>query len=347
MAERYVSVAVQAPVHQVYTMFTHFNDFPKFMRFVKEVTYSDDEHSHWVVQLAGKHEWDAINEGWIEDRQVGWRSINGLENSGRVTFMETGPNLTQVSVFLHFQPPAGAAGKLGEFLVGDRLERELEEDLQRFARMVEEAPPGTLDPMSSHFLFHEKSAVATGTATPRQNRSMSEDSMMTPQELEARQERLEQEKEASERAEMERQTAMQHEAALLEQTRREREAALERQAELNREEEQRKQAQSAREATEKRTAAEQQDPTMDTLGGRGAAAPETPLGDRDSRHERFPEYHRGPDAVSPKKALEAGAEIEKTESPWRRAIRAEEPLVEKEDTTPHEQSDGGTTEGTS
>jgi Polyketide cyclase / dehydrase and lipid transport len=347
MSERFVSVEVQAPVHQVYTLFTHFNDFPKFMRFVKEVTYYNDQRSHWVVQLAGRHEWDAINEGWIEDRQVGWRSLNGLQNSGRVTFMETAPNLTQVSVFLLFQPPAGVAGKLGEFLAGDRLERELEEDLQRFARMVEEAPPGALDPMSSHFLFHEKSAVATGTATAGQNRSMSGDPMMTPQELEARSERQEQEKEASERAEKESETARQHEAALQEQTRREREAALKRQAELDREEEQRKQAQSAREATEKRDAAEQQDPMLGTLGGRHAAAPETPLGDRDSRRDRFPDYHRGPDAVSPKKALEAGTEIEKTESPWRRAIRGEEPLAEKEDTTQQEQSDSGTAGGTS
>ena len=78
---------------------------------------------------------------------------------------------------------------------------------------------------------------------------------------------------------------------------------------------------------------------MGTLGGRGAAAPETPLGDRDSRNERFPDYHRGPDSVSPKKALEAGTEIEKTESPWRRAIRGEEPFVDQEDPTTHEQSD--------
>jgi Polyketide cyclase / dehydrase and lipid transport len=336
MAERLVSVEVRAPVHQVYTMFTHFNDFPKFMRFVKEVTYYDDERSHWVVQLAGRHEWDAVNEDWIEDRQVGWRSTNGLKNSGRVTFMETGPNLTQVTIFLHFEPPQGVVGKLGEFLAGDRLERELQEDLQRFARMVEEAPPGTLDPMSSHFLFHEKSTVATGTATERQKRSMSADPMMTQQELEARRERLEQEKEAREREEMERETSMQHEAALLEHARREHEAALERQAELNREEEQRKQAKLARDATETPAVAEQQDSTMATLGGRGAAAPETPFGDRDSRRERFPDYHRGPDAVSPKKALEAGTEIEKTESPWRRAIRGEESLVDKEDPTTQE-----------
>ena len=73
-------VTVDAPVHQVYTLFTHFNDFPKFMSFVKEVTYNDDQSSHWVAEIAGRHEWDAVNENWIPDRQVGWRSTNGLEN---------------------------------------------------------------------------------------------------------------------------------------------------------------------------------------------------------------------------------------------------------------------------
>ncbi|TMC90547.1 MAG: hypothetical protein E6J11_21325 [Chloroflexi bacterium] len=51
MAEHHVSVTVNAPVHQVYTLFTHFNDFPKFMSFVKEVTYYDDQRSHWVAQI--------------------------------------------------------------------------------------------------------------------------------------------------------------------------------------------------------------------------------------------------------------------------------------------------------
>jgi hypothetical protein len=331
MAERFVSVEIQATVHQVYSLFTHFNDFPKFMRFVKEVTYYDKERSHWVVQMAGRHEWDAINEGWIEDRQVGWRSLNGLENSGRVTFIETGTNVTQMNVFLHFQPPGGAAGSLGEFVMGDRLQGELQEDLQHFACMVEEAPPDALDPMSSHFLFHEKSAVATGTTTENQKRAMSDDPMMSPQELERRRETIAQEKTVAEREENERVVARQHETDLLEQTRQRHEAALERQAILNREEEQRKQARLAREAAETGEISDQNDSTLDTLGGRNAAAPETPLGDRDARNERFPDYHRGPDAVSPKKALDAGVEIEKTESPWRRAIRGEEPIKDQEE----------------
>ncbi len=338
MVERFVSVEIQAPVHQVYSLFTHFNDFPKFMRFVKEVTYYDDERSHWVVQMAGRHEWDAINEGRIEDRQVGWRSINGLENAGKVTFVETGPNVTQVNVFLHFQPPGGAVGRVGEFLLGDRLEHEFQEDLQRFAHMVEKASPGALDPMSSHFLFHEKSAVATGTVTADQKRSMSDDPMMSPQDLGERSDRIGQEKAASEREEKERDIARQRKADLLEQTRQKNQAALEQQAVLNREEEQRKQVQLAQEANERGKTSDQRDSTLHTLGGRSAATAEAPLGDRDARNERFPDYHRGPDAISPKKALDNGVEIEKTESPWRRAIRGEEPLIEAEETPSQEQS---------
>src|SRR5437870_9549974 len=82
--QHHASVTVNAPVHQVYSLFTHFNDFPKFMSFVKEVTYYDEQRSHWVADVVGQHEWDAVNENWIEERQIGWRSTNGLENAGLV-----------------------------------------------------------------------------------------------------------------------------------------------------------------------------------------------------------------------------------------------------------------------
>ncbi len=73
MVEQSASVTVKAPVQQVYALFTHFNDFPKFMRFVKEVTYYDEQRTHWVVHVLGDYEWDAVNEDWIPDQQIGWR----------------------------------------------------------------------------------------------------------------------------------------------------------------------------------------------------------------------------------------------------------------------------------
>src|SRR5450755_1670175 len=107
MAEHHAAVKVNAPVHQVYALFTHFNDFPKFMTFVKEVTYHDEQNSHWVADIVGRHEWDAVNEGWIENRQIGWHSTQGLDNFGKVSFESIGDNGTQVTVAINYDPPIG------------------------------------------------------------------------------------------------------------------------------------------------------------------------------------------------------------------------------------------------
>src|SRR5207302_11120330 len=215
MAEHHVSVTVNAPVHQVYTLFTHFNDFPKFMSYVKEVTYYDDQRSHWVAQILGRHEWDAIIENWIEDRQIGWRSTSGPENTGKVKFLSTGPDQTLVDVYIHYTPPAGILGETGERLGGDsHFDTVLQKDLDHFARMVEQAPPGALDPMSSHYLFHSDSAVAQGTTTERQNASMEHDPMMDQQAMAERQARIEREASTQRQTAEERQKSSEQQAAL-------------------------------------------------------------------------------------------------------------------------------------
>ncbi len=175
-AEHHAAVTVNAPVHEVYALFSHFNDFPKFMSFVKEVTYSDNRHSHWVAEVAGRHEWDAVNENWVTDQQIGWHSTAGLDNFGKVTFTPAGSNQTRVDVFVSYDPPIGIIGDLGEKLgTGSRFESALQNDLTHFARMVDEAPAGALDPESSNYLFHEESAATKGTTTQRQNETMYND----------------------------------------------------------------------------------------------------------------------------------------------------------------------------
>jgi len=173
MVEHHASVMVNAPVHQVYSLFTHFNDFPKFMSFVKEVTYYDDQRSHWVAEVVGQHQWDAVNENWVEDRQIAWRSYNGMENAGKVTFQPAGSNQTRVDVFVDYNPPAGVLGAIGEKLgAGSRFENNLQHDLNNFARMVDQSPQDALDPESSNYLFHGGSAAAKGTTTDRQDATM-------------------------------------------------------------------------------------------------------------------------------------------------------------------------------
>jgi uncharacterized membrane protein len=172
-ANHHASVIVNAPMHQVYEMFTHFNDFPAFMSFVKEVTCYGDQTSHWVANIGGQQEWDAVNVGWLPDRQIGWHSTNGLENFGKVTFEPAGQNQTKIDVDISYNPPAGVLGDIGENLgVGNRFEFRLQQDLEHFARMVNQAPVGSLDPASSSYLFHSQSAAAQGRTTDRQKESM-------------------------------------------------------------------------------------------------------------------------------------------------------------------------------
>ena len=180
MAETYkehsATVTVNAPVHEVYSLFTHFNDFPKFMSFVKEVTYANDQTSHWVADVVGHHEWDAVNEGWIPDRQIGWHATKGMDNFGKVTFEPTSSNQTKVNVFINYDPPAGVLGDIGEKTgAGKRFDTVLQKDMNNFAEMVNQAPAGALDPTSSNYLFHTDSAASKGTTTGRQNETMYND----------------------------------------------------------------------------------------------------------------------------------------------------------------------------
>ena len=179
--EHHASVIVNASVHQVYNLFTHFNDFPKFMSFVKEVTYYDDQKSHWVADIIGQHKWDAINEEWIPDQQIGWHSISGLDNFGKVTFTANNVMQTTINVWINYKPPIGIIGEVGEkLLAGERFQQALQNDLTHFARMVDEAPVGALDPHSSSYLFHPASAVATGTVTERQQETMKSQAVPQP-----------------------------------------------------------------------------------------------------------------------------------------------------------------------
>ncbi|GER88678.1 hypothetical protein KDW_28400 [Dictyobacter vulcani] len=200
MSEHHASVTVHAPVQQVYAFFTHFNDFPKFMSFVKEVTYYDEQRSHWVAHIVGDNEWDALNEKWIPNQQIGWRSTSGLSNTGLVRFAPMGDDRTRVDVFISYTPPAGILGKAADTIgVEERFAEILQHDLEQFERMVEEAPPGALDPMQSHYLFHNESVVARHSATSRQAQSMETDPMMSQDALKTRESTIPNEETAEEK----------------------------------------------------------------------------------------------------------------------------------------------------
>jgi uncharacterized membrane protein len=156
MAEQHASVIINAPVEQVYSLFVRFSDFPKILSFIEEVTYLDSHRSHWVADLDGRHEWNAENRNWVANRQVGWRSIDGLENTGYVRFDPVSPARTRITVTINYDSRSSDGSvRRG----GKRLADRLNQDLERFARMVEQAESNAFDPASAEFLLRKAPAA--------------------------------------------------------------------------------------------------------------------------------------------------------------------------------------------
>jgi len=142
MSQHTASIIVYAPVDRVYELWTRFPDYPAFMSHVRSVSYIDRERTRWVVNVVGRHEWAARNENWIPGRQIGWRSIDGLDNSGLVAFAPRPDGSTAIDVTIEYTPPAGLLGKIGDVLgAGKAFERQLRGDLARFAEMLEPKKP--------------------------------------------------------------------------------------------------------------------------------------------------------------------------------------------------------------
>jgi len=134
------SITVLANVADVYRIWANFENFPRFMKYIKSVTLTGERTSHWVAAgpLGVDIEWDAETTLLDENERVAWNSIKGSEvkTSGQVTFRELGPNETEVTVTLQYDPPAGVAGEAVAELFANP-EKRVQNDLEHFKEHVE------------------------------------------------------------------------------------------------------------------------------------------------------------------------------------------------------------------
>src|SRR5215212_5901826 len=128
MAQRvHESIEVEAPVDDIFRYWSNFENFSTFMSNVEEVRMSAQDTSHWRVKgpLGKSVEFDGE-----------------VMTSGEVRFEETAPGRTQVEVTMNYaDPPGGAVGEAVANILSNP-ERNLKEDLQNFARIVERGELG-------------------------------------------------------------------------------------------------------------------------------------------------------------------------------------------------------------
>jgi uncharacterized membrane protein len=132
------SETIDRPIRTVYDQWTQFEEFPEFMEGVESVVQTDDTHLHWVTEIGlVEREFDAVIDEQVPDQIVSWRAEGEVSHAGKVTFKPEGPNQTEVTVTMAFQPESFLE-KVADWT--GAVERRVEGDLTRFKEFIEGRP---------------------------------------------------------------------------------------------------------------------------------------------------------------------------------------------------------------
>lgn len=128
-------IDIDLPVTTVYNQWTQFEDFPAFMTGVEKVHQLTESTLHWRVNLGGvERDFDAEITEQIPDQRIAWKSVDGPQQAGVVTFHRLNDDQTRVRLQLDWEPEgfvenAGAALQIDDAFVAT--------DLQAFKRLIE------------------------------------------------------------------------------------------------------------------------------------------------------------------------------------------------------------------
>lgn len=129
------SVDVNVDVSTAYNQWTQFESFPEFMEGVESVHQVDDTHLHWVTQVGPvTREFDATITEQHPDERVAWKSDDGPEHAGVVTFHHLDDTTTRVTVQMDIDPEGfveNVADKAGV------LDHRVKGDLTNFKKFIE------------------------------------------------------------------------------------------------------------------------------------------------------------------------------------------------------------------
>jgi uncharacterized protein YndB with AHSA1/START domain len=129
------TVTVDVPISTAYNQWTQFEEFPQFMGGVQKVEQLDDRRLHWVAEIAGvRREWYAEILEQRPDEKIAWSATEGATNAGAVYFISAGPDRTQVTLELEYDPE-GLVEKVGDAL--NVIDRQAQADVERFKAFVE------------------------------------------------------------------------------------------------------------------------------------------------------------------------------------------------------------------
>ncbi|HSB76770.1 MAG TPA: SRPBCC family protein [Terriglobales bacterium] len=148
------SIQIGAPVEDVFRAWLDMERLPQLTDVIEQVRRYGDR-SHWTVNVDGRQfEWDAEIEQFILNQSIGWKSVSGSKNSGRVTFSPLGTD-TLVHVTMNYAPKISL---LTPFV--NSFSMRLEELIEKALRDIKAALEARVE------MSRPKPADATGTYGP-------------------------------------------------------------------------------------------------------------------------------------------------------------------------------------
>jgi uncharacterized membrane protein len=131
--QEFIDVGVD--LQTAYDQFTQFEDWPKFMHRVERIEQRDDTTLMWHENIWGvRRSWEAEITEQEPCERIVWRSKNGPQTIGVVTFHRLSDNLTRIAITMDFQPK----GLFEKTSSGTRISRRaLRSDLMRFKAFIE------------------------------------------------------------------------------------------------------------------------------------------------------------------------------------------------------------------
>lgn len=137
------AIEINRPPNEIYRFWRSLDNLPRIMNHLDSVQVINDRLSHWVVKAmpgVPQVEWDAEIINDVENRRIGWRSLEGadVENAGSVRFKATGGGRrTWLTVTLQYKSPGGELGDAVAKWFGEDPNTTIAKDLQRFKEEME------------------------------------------------------------------------------------------------------------------------------------------------------------------------------------------------------------------
>lgn len=133
---------INRPRQELYDFWRDFRNLPSFTENVKDVEILDPQRSQWTIAGPAGMDIDLVSEITedVPGERIAWRSTEGsdVDHEGWIAFKDNAFGRgTEVRIFISYDPPAGAIGKVVAKVMQREPRIQARRELRRFKQLME------------------------------------------------------------------------------------------------------------------------------------------------------------------------------------------------------------------